>query len=282
MRRAARIAQQYNVFMVKPVISHHREFPPERPVGDDRMTLQVFPEHLFNIRFGIILGKRIHPGVHPGLMAAFHYPGRHALFIAVPVHPPPAVFVPAENKDKTVQGQGGSQPAEAIGTPVQTGAELLGVGATQDGGNAVTGDHQVVLVDVQLRQVGDIGIEFQVYAQFITTVVERVEQLQARHAAEAVPAAGHFCTVYAGLYLVPVGKLLDDTLVTGRIGLHEAAQGFIGKHHAEPPGSATGTALDHGNIVRWISFFHQEGEIQRSRPSAKTDYFQTVHVSHSS
>ena len=281
MRRAARIAQQHDIPVTEPCVAHHGKLAPERAVGDDGMALQVFPEHLLDIGPGILLRERIHPRIQPGLVAALHDPGGHALFITVPVHPPPAMFVAAERKGEIVQRQGGSQPAEAIGTPVHFGAEFFGIRAAHHGGDAVAGDNQVVAVHVQLRQVGDVGIESQGNAKLLATVMQGIQQLKARQAAEAVAAADDPGPMDARLYPVPVGELLDYAFVAGRIGLHEPAQGIIGKYHPETPGSVARTALDHGNIMTGIRFFHQQGEIERRRPPSETDYFQTVHARYS-
>ncbi len=232
------------------------------------MTVEIVFEQFFAVSLRFLFGRLAHTGRRPALFTRLDDPGRHAFLVTIGVHPPPAMLVLREDKGEVIERLGRRQPAELVGAPVHRGLELVLVGLANQRCDAVPGDHEVMLVDVELLDIRYIGIEAKIDAELLAAVVKRVQQLQSRHATEAVALRVDSLAVDLVVDATPVSELFDDSLIALRIGIHEALERLIGKYDTESPGRIPVAAFDHGDVVRRVLLLHEDGKIERCRSTA--------------
>ena len=73
--------------------------------------------------------------------------------------------------------------------------------------------------------------------------------------------------INANINIVPVIKGTENFASSRFIGANEVAQSGIRENNAPTKGVIRLVALDHGDVVRGVEFFHQQGEIQSGWPA---------------
>ena len=277
MRRPHGIAHQHDFAVIQPLVANDGKLTPHRAVGYQRMTVEFIGEQLFAVLLRFRFRYRIHSRGQPGLVRTLDDPGRHALLVTIAVHPPPAVLILLEDEIEIVERFRRRQPAEVIAAPVLAGAELFLEALANHRRDAVTGNDQVVTVDVEFVDGADVASEFERDSELVTAIVQDVQQLQSRHAAEPVPLRVDRPAMDRRVDAAPVRELFDNALVRRRVGLHETAQRIVGEHDAEAPGRIPIATLDDGDVGTRVGFFHQDRKVQRGRPAAEAHDLHAVH-----
>src|SRR5205807_8890216 len=137
------------------------------------------------------------------LFRRFHDESGPVLVEAISVQVKPAALGLAEVKGKGVELLFCAQPDEAVVTHVEVRLEDIFVFLAGIREDAVSGYDQIGIASVIIR-IGDLGLEDQLHAQASSTLLQNLQQLHARDAAEAVAARGQLAALKTNVNIVPV------------------------------------------------------------------------------
>ncbi len=213
----------------------------------------------------------VEPGGAPGGLVALDDEGRLPLVEAVRVHLEDAVRVLDHDEREGVEAARGAEPRVLRLPHVEVGAEVLRVLAADRAVDAVGGDDEIRVAEPEGGEVGvvaHLGLEADVDAHVARALLEDGEQPLARDPAEAVSAGSDRDALEVDVDVVPVGEVVGDRLVGGRIGVAEVLERLIGEDDAPPEGVVGPIALEHGDPMRGIRALEQEREVETRRSTA--------------
>ena len=93
-------------------------------------------------------------------------------------------------------------------------------------------------------------------------LLEDLQELHARDAAEAVAAGGNALALEMNVDVVPMAEGLRDVAVRFGIGFPEAAHGFVGEDDAPAEGAVGTVAFNDGEVPGRIRFFGEDREVK--------------------
>ena len=265
MRGRLGVAQQHDVSPGPAGAADHRELPPLAAVGDQPVAGEFLGEDGFHEAGGLGLGGVVQAGAVEGFGLGFQHPGAGAAFVLVAVGDEDALRPFLEEEGEGVERPGAAHPGEAVRPQVGVGLEMRLIAAADGAVDAVGGDDQVGVGEIVRR---GLLVEQQFDAERAGAVVQQHQQRPAGAAAEPVAADAVDGAADVDLDVVPVGEIVRDRAIAGRVGGGERVQRLVAEHHAEAERVVRAVALDHRDVrVRTVPL-QQDGEIQARRAAA--------------
>ena len=274
VRRVNGVAHQHHMalslFHPPCLASHALEVEPGRAsqvagVGHQGLSLQIRGKELFakchrGRRVGLIqtVGQ-------PHVLGAFDDEGRSLLVKFVHMRLKPAVLGFFKQKRKSVIKFVRAQPDVSVRSGHDIGLKDVGMPLSHHRVDAVAGDHQIGVGIVELGL--GLAFEHQFHPQGFAPRLQDVEQFFAADADKAMSPRADHPPLEMHLDVVPMVKGLFDFLRRNGVpGLH-VLHGLVREDHSPTKGVIRLVALDHGDVVRGVEFFHQQGEIQSGWPA---------------
>ena len=240
-------------------------------IGHQLLALQVLGKELFTKgNRGILIGLVQTVG-QPDVLRAFDDEGGRLVVKLVDVRLEPAVFGLLEQKGEGVVQAVGAQPDVAVGPGDDVGLKDLGQTAAYAGIDAIAGDDQIGIGEVQIGL--RVLLKQQLHPQFLATRLQDVEQLFATDAHKTVTAGADHAVLEVQLNVIPMVKRLLHLIGGFNVPLAHVFERLVGKHHTPTKGVIGLVALYHGDVVVRAEFFHQQREVQAGRTTANAHDF---------
>ena len=263
MRRVRGIAQEHHILRMPPRVAHGGKPPPQRTVLEQTVPLQLLGEERLAEGQGRILVVFVEAGRLPRCLGRLHDERGAAGRILVGVNPPEPVHRLLEEEREGGKRARGAEPDEAIGPPLELGAELRGVPVPQGAAHAVRGDHHVRRAE--RGRIGHFDTEAEVYLQVTGAASQDAEQGSPFDSGEAVPGRGDDRAAIVDVDVLPSGQGAGHLLGRLGIGLRQILLRCFGKHHAEAERIVHPVSLEHQHFVAGVGPLHQDGEVETGR-----------------
>ena len=211
----------------------------------------------------------VQPVGQPDVFGAFDDEGGGAGVKLVDMGLKPAVLGFLEQEGEGVIPFVRAQPDEAVGPLHGVGFEGVGVPAADAGVDAVAGNDQIGVGEIQVGF--GLGLEHQSDADLLTARLQDVQQFFAADAHKAVAARAHHFALDVQLDVVPVVERLRDLRGGDRVTAPHVVHRGIGKHDTPAEGVVGLVALHHRDLVAGLLQLHQQAEVQAGRAATDAD-----------
>ncbi|CAA9300362.1 MAG: hypothetical protein AVDCRST_MAG89-422, partial [uncultured Gemmatimonadetes bacterium] len=177
-----------------------------------------------------------------------------------------------------VEELAGAEPHESGRPHVQVRPEVLRVLRADPAVHAVGGYDEIRAGE--LRVVRQVVAEAEVGAQRRGALLQDLEELDPRDAAEAVPARGDGGAAEVDVDVVPVREVVGDRPVRLGIGLAQVAERLVAEDDAPAEGVVRPVALQHRHAARRVRLAQQKRQVQPRRPAAGDHHVQGLAIGH--
>ena len=275
VRRVHRIAHQHDMALAieqRPLLAGDAlEVEPGRAaqmagIAEQFFALQVGGKQLFAEGDGQRGVGLVQPVGQPDVLGAFDDESGGAVVKLVDMGLKPAVLGFLEQKGEGVVGFVRAQPDKSVRPLHDVGLEGAGVPAADARVDAVAGDHQIGVREIQVGF--GLGLEEEVNAQLLTARLQDVEQLFPADADKAVAARADHRALEVQLDVVPVVERALDLRGADRVTAPHVVHRGVGEHDPPAEGVVRLVALDHGDLVAGLLQLHQQAKVQAGRAAA--------------
>src|SRR5438445_2028773 len=264
MHGAQRVADQDKLPRGPAPVRQQRKLPPQRPVRDQRMPVEIRCEYPLAVRarLGVIHPAESRPV--PGELIAFDDKGAHRPSVAVMVSDKRTVLVAAEGEREAVERLRGAVPREAVGEQLDPRLKQLLQCPSHQRIRSVSPDDDVGAIELLERRHGAAIPDFHagVTAQFSQDFLERKTPDGGKAVAVDVDA---LVAVHDALHRPALHRRLHDIRELRLIAL-EKRQRAVGEHHPESVGRPFGILLGDLDPPGRIAALGEQREQEAGRP----------------
>ncbi len=262
---------------------HAREADPDSGaaqvggVADQAVAIEVAREQALAVGHALLLAHLLDAGSPPHRLGRLDNEGRGVVVKAIGMRLEPAVLGLLEGEGERLEQLVRAEPDKAALAGIDVGLEGVGIAPAHAAVDAVGGDDEIG--PVLLREclvVRHVGLEDQVHAELLATLLQDIEQALAADADEAVPARADGASADMDVNVIPVIERRVNPLCADRIGLFEIVHGGVGEHHAPAEGVVGTVAFHHIDLVGRVLQLHQQTEIQARGAATDTQHSHLV------
>ena len=233
------------------------------------MAVEVFGKQFFAESHRLFLRHGFKTCRFPHRLWCFHNEGGGIAIVLIGVRLKPAVLCFLQGEGEGVKQLARAQPHKTTFAFINVGLVGRCKARTHFGVDAITGNDQIGFV---LRTDVGIGIDFgfkhQFNTDFFTALLQNIEQTFASYAAKTMaPRAHGFALEMHGNVVPMVERAQNFRSGDGVCHLQPQHRGI--RENNAPAKSVIGLiALQHHDVVFWVTQLHEQTKIQASGPAA--------------
>ena len=240
-----------------------------RRIRQQPLAVEPRREEPLAIRDAFLLRHPLEAGLLPHLLGRLDDERRRVAVVLVRVRLEPAVLGLDERERERGEPFLRSEPDEATVPQVDVGREGVEIARANPAVEAVGGDDEIRLEFARRDDiVGDVGLEHELDAERLATLLQDVEQALPADAAEPVAARRDRGAAEMDVDVVPVVERVGDLARGLRVGGLEIAHRVVREHDAPAERVVRPVALDDANGVARIRLLQQEREIKTGGAAA--------------
>jgi hypothetical protein len=269
MRGVRRVADEHDVATEPRIAPDGRELPPDAAVRDERVAVELLGEKAFEKCGGLLLVRAIHSRGLPRVLTTLDDERRAIRAVLIGMHAPETVIVVLEIKRERRKRFARAKPHEPIRPLIDRRVDAILKQPAHRTVGPVGGDDEIGITEIVERR--DFTFEAQIDAGCTRLLLQYAQQRVPAHAAEAVTGRRDALAAIVHVDVVPMHEVARDAAVRLRVRIGDARHRRVGEHDTESERIVRAIAFDDANLMAWIRFLHQHGEVQSAGAAADAD-----------